>query len=451
VIGDAEFPATAAGYRRAIRFLAAAGMVDRVGVEGAASYGAGISCALRQAEITVVEVERPSRSTRRRAGKSDQLDAYHAARAVLAERTSPVKDPALAGLRALHRARCSAVKARTAAGNQIKSILVTAPEPIRAEFRGMTVDQLVSRLLRCRGFYADPIVADTLVALRVLAERHRGLSRQIETLTARIDPLVTSFNPALRAGFGVGPDVAAQLLITAGNNPDRLISEASFAALCGVAPVPASSGKTRPSGSPAAETGRPTVPCTRSRSSGWPTIQQPSPTCTAKPDRNGLARKSCGHLNEQSFARSTATSQNHAWCRNGPTYDQPGRPRTSPSLPPRNTSVSAPPSSPDSNAGCNATTTSPLPTGIGSLPPNPGFRRRRHQGRRADAVKMQRPTGRTILTAPSTGLPSPPAEPLTAIGATFGRRTARRSRPKMLETRRAANLRRPAGLTRTSA
>ena len=101
VIGDAEFPTTAAGYRRAITFLTSHGEVHRVGVEGAASYGAGISRALTAAGIAVVEVERPTRSARRRAGKSDRLDAYHAARAVLAERTSPVKDPALDGLRAL--------------------------------------------------------------------------------------------------------------------------------------------------------------------------------------------------------------------------------------------------------------------------------------------------------------------------------------------------------------
>lgn len=245
VIGDAEFPTTAAGYRRAIRFLTDYGEVVRVGVEGAAGYGAGISRALQAVGITVAEVERPTRSARRRAGKSDQLDAYHAARAVLAERTSPVKDPALDGLRALQAAYRSAVKARTAAINQITSVLVAAPEPFRAKFRGLTGDRLVAVLLRCRGFYADPIVADTMVALRVLAERHRGLTRQIETLTSRMDPVVTAHNPALRAAFGVGPVVATQLVITAGNNPDRLVNEGCFAALCGVAPVPASSGKTR--------------------------------------------------------------------------------------------------------------------------------------------------------------------------------------------------------------
>lgn len=245
VIGDAEFPTTVAGYRCAIRFLTDYGEVERVGVEGAASYGAGISRALQAAGITVVEVDRPTRSVRRRKGKSDRLDAYHAARSVLAERTSPVKDPALDGLRALQTAYRSAVKARTAASNQITSVLVTAPEPLRAKFRGLIGDRLVAALLRCRGLYADPIIADTMVALRILAERHRGLTRQIQVLIDRIDPLVNAVNPVLRAAFGVGPVVAAQLLITAGNNPDRLVSEASFAALCGVAPVPASSGKTR--------------------------------------------------------------------------------------------------------------------------------------------------------------------------------------------------------------
>lgn len=244
-IGDAEFPATPKGYRRALQFLTSCGVVLRVGVEGAASYGAGITRALTEAGIDAVEVDRPTRDARRRAGKSDQLDAYHAARAVLAERSSPIKDPALDGLRALQAARRSAVKARTAAGNQIKSILITGPEPVRARFRGLSTPQIVAALLRCRGFYADPVVFDILIALKTLAGRHRDLSRQIEALTARIDPLTTTINPALRAAFGVGPDSAAQLLITAGNNPDRLISEASFAALCGAAPVPASSGKTR--------------------------------------------------------------------------------------------------------------------------------------------------------------------------------------------------------------
>lgn len=151
VIGDAEFDTTIAGYRRAVAFLTGCGQIDRVGVEGAASYGVGIARALAEAGIEVVEVDRPTRGARRRSGKSDQLDAYHAARAVLAERTSPVKDPALNGLRALHLARRSAVKARTAAGNQMTSILVMAPDALRARLAGLGTTQLVETLLRSRG------------------------------------------------------------------------------------------------------------------------------------------------------------------------------------------------------------------------------------------------------------------------------------------------------------
>jgi transposase len=243
-VGDAEFPTTVDGYRGAVAFLTSHGDLVRVGVEGAAGYGAGLSRALAAARIVVVEVDRPTRSARRRAGKSDRLDAYHAARAVLAERTSPVKHGGIDGLRALHLARRSAVKARTAAMNQMKAILVMAPEPVRARYRGLTGDRLVVALVKTRKSYDDPAAADTVVALKMLAHRHHDLGDQIDTVTARIDPIVTAANPGLRAAFGVGPDVAAQLLITAGDNPDRLTRESSFAALCGAAPVPASSGKT---------------------------------------------------------------------------------------------------------------------------------------------------------------------------------------------------------------
>lgn len=112
-VTDQELPTTPDGYRQAVTFVTAAGVVERVGVEGAAGYGAGVSRAMRAAGIDVVEVARPTRADRRRAGKSDLLDAYHAARSVLAGRLSPVKDPTIDGLRALHLARRSAVKART--------------------------------------------------------------------------------------------------------------------------------------------------------------------------------------------------------------------------------------------------------------------------------------------------------------------------------------------------
>jgi transposase len=242
-VADREFATTADGYGSATAFLTASGAVVRVGVEGAASYGAGFTRALKTAGIDVVDVDRPARFDRRRAGKSDRLDAYHAARAVLAGRSNPVKGHAIEGVRALHLARRSAVKAQTAAMNQMIAILVMAPDPVRARYRRLRGDRLAIALTRSRSAL-DPVSADTLLALKALADRYRQLAVQVDALTTRLDHAVRQASPALRAAFGVGPDTAAQLLITAGSNPERLYSERSFAALCGSAPVQASSGKT---------------------------------------------------------------------------------------------------------------------------------------------------------------------------------------------------------------
>jgi len=244
-VADQEFPTTAAGYRAVIAFWASHGPIDQVGIEGTSSYGAGLADAVTKAGFRVVEVNRPSRADRRRQGKSDPLDAYHAARAVLSGRaTSDPKDQSVEAIRSLHNTRRSAVKARTAATNQITAMLVTAPEAIRSKYRALKGQPLITALLKCRPSVADPVNAAVLTALKTLAQRHQFLTSQADELTVVIDRLVTTANPGLRAAYGVGPDTAAQLLITAGANPDRLRSEASFAALCGVCPVPASSGKT---------------------------------------------------------------------------------------------------------------------------------------------------------------------------------------------------------------
>jgi transposase len=243
-IADEEFPTTAVGYQSAIVFLTSHGPIDQVGIEGTSSYGAGLAAAVTTAGLQVVEVNRPNRSDRRRQGKSDPLDAYHAARAVLSGRaTSDPKDQSIEAIRSLHNTRRSAVKARTAATNQITAMLVTAPEAIRSKYRALKGQPLVTALSKHRTKVPDPVDAAVLTALKTLAQRHQFLTTQADELTALIDPLVTVANPGLRAAFCVGPDSAAQLLITAGANPDRLRSEASFAALCGVSPVPASSGK----------------------------------------------------------------------------------------------------------------------------------------------------------------------------------------------------------------
>lgn len=244
-VADWEFPTTAAGYRAAVAFLTSHGPVDQVGIEGTSSYGAGLARAVTNAGLQVIEVNRPSRADRRRQGKSDPLDAYHAARAVLSGRaTSDPKDQSTEAIRSLHNTRRSAVKARTAATNQITAMLITAPDGIRSKYRALQGHPLITALAKCRTAVVDPVDAAVLTALKALAHRHQFLTAQAEELSTLIDALVTTANPALRAAFGVGPDTAAQLLITAGANPDRLRSEASFAALCGVSPVPASSGKT---------------------------------------------------------------------------------------------------------------------------------------------------------------------------------------------------------------
>jgi hypothetical protein len=243
-LDDAQFPTTAAGYAAAIAFLRAHGRVAAIGVEGTSSYGSGFTRAARQAGLTVIEVNRPDRAERRRIGKSDPIDAYAAARAVVSGRaTSAPKDEAIAGIRALQTAARSAVKARTATLNQITHLLVTAPDAIRAKYPALPGNQRVTALARLRPA-ADPAHAPLLTALRTLARRVQSLTEEHAALTAELDRLVTARNPGLRAAYGVGPDTAAQLLITAGANPARLRTEASFAALCGAAPVPASSGKT---------------------------------------------------------------------------------------------------------------------------------------------------------------------------------------------------------------
>lgn len=247
-VADQEFPTTTAGYRAAVAFLTSRGRIEQVGVEGTSSYGAGLAAALAQAGLGVVEVNRPDRAQRRRHGKSDPLDAYQAARAVLSgQASSAPKNPSTEAIRSLHNARRSAIKARTAAMNQIIAMLITAPEPVRAKYRTLQGKALINALIRCRPSTSDSdaLHAAVMTSLKGLAQRHQFLTEQAGDLSTRIDQLATTANPGLRAAHGVGPDTAAQLLITAGANPHRLRSEASFAALCGVAPVPATSGKTR--------------------------------------------------------------------------------------------------------------------------------------------------------------------------------------------------------------
>jgi transposase len=244
-LGDREFATTPAGYGAALAFVTSFGSVLVLGIEGTSSYGAGLARTARAAGLQVREVIRPERSVRRRQGKSDPIDAYQAARAVLSGRADAApKDEAVEALRALNNAHRSAVKARTAAMNQIRQMLITAPVPVREKYRALTDTRLLRSLASCRPAAQEPTARAVLAALKALAQRHQFLTGQADTLKAQLRELTNAANPHLMSLCGVGPSTAAQLLITAGGNPDRLRSEASFAALCGTAPVPASSGKT---------------------------------------------------------------------------------------------------------------------------------------------------------------------------------------------------------------
>jgi transposase len=249
-LGEYSLPTTSKGYEKLLRWAEGFGPVGCAGVEGTSSYGAGLARYLRAEGIEVLEVERPKhrrRSSRRNLEKSDPSDAYSAARAVLAGEASGVPksgDGQVEMIRALRSARRSAIKARTQAANQLQGLRVTAPEQLRHRLRGLSTKELVSVAARFR-LGDDPrnVPTATKFALRSVARRYEVLSREIAELEAHLDRLVAQAAPELVSLPGIGTDSAATLLIVAGDNPQRLGSEASFASLCGVAPIEASSGK----------------------------------------------------------------------------------------------------------------------------------------------------------------------------------------------------------------
>jgi transposase len=247
LLGTRAVPTTAAGHAALLAWAGGFGVVERVGIEGTGSYGAGLSRWLRARGVAVVEVERPKRPTDRGRGKSDPVDAEAAARAVLAgTATAQPKGAtgAVESIRALHATRRSAVKARTQAANQLHALVVTAPDDLRARLHRLGLAGLIAVAAAFRPCAPSTPTAATKLALKSVAIRYRRLTAEIEALDAHLGRLVTAAAPELVALKGVGTDTAATLLVTAGDNADRLRSEAAFAHLCGVAPIPASSGRT---------------------------------------------------------------------------------------------------------------------------------------------------------------------------------------------------------------
>jgi transposase len=223
----AEFSSTDAGAEQLLTWGRRHGRVRAAGVEGTGSYGYQLTRRLQAAGVCVVEVSRPDRVRRRRRGKSDPVDADAAARAVLADDATAVpKD------------RGSAVKARTQTVNQVHALLVSCDDSLRG-----TIGRLRGRHLAgaCAALSPDD---GTALALISLGRRWLTLQQEVATLDREIRKRVKATAPELLARHGVGIHTAAQLLTTAGDNPDRLTHDAAFAALCGTSPVDASSGKT---------------------------------------------------------------------------------------------------------------------------------------------------------------------------------------------------------------
>ena len=246
-VADTTIPTTAAGYRKLVAWADSLGSVEAFGLEGTGSYGAALARHLRDCDRQVIEVLRPNRQARRRNGKSDPADAEAAARAVISgEATGTPKsgDDLVEMIRVLRVARSTAMKARTGTVNALKSLVVTAPVELRDQLRGLPVTQLVATAARLRPGRGATTVAANKTALQSLARRYQALDAEIAELDAALAELTAETSPRLLDTFGVGPDSAGALLVTAGDNPARLRSEAAFSMLCGASPVEASSGRT---------------------------------------------------------------------------------------------------------------------------------------------------------------------------------------------------------------
>jgi transposase len=246
VVAGAAAPANTRGYRELLRVAERHAPGRRAwAVEGTGSYGAGLARFLAGRGETVLELSRTPRAERRLRGKDDELDALRTARAALASETLalPRAGEQREALRLLLVARRSAVDVRREALTQLRAVIVTAPDRLRDELRGLSEGKLLDRCSRLRRSTAAADEAATRLVLRSLARRVQAATIEAAQLEQEIVAHVRALASALLDEPGVGPIVAAQLLV-AWSHRGRLRSEACFARLAGVAPVPASSGQT---------------------------------------------------------------------------------------------------------------------------------------------------------------------------------------------------------------
>jgi transposase len=247
LLGVESFPTTAQGHRCLSSWMSGFGMIERVGVEGTGAYGAGIARYFLAGDVVVIEVDRPNRQKRRRHGKSDQLDAIEAARGALSGRCqgrAKSGDAHAEALRALLVAKRSARSTRIRTIVQLRHLMFTAPDELRSRLGALSATQLVNAAAKLRPRPGgDVALQGTKAAAVILARRVHALDAELGVIDERIGPLVKAVAPELLNIFGVGVDTAAVLLVTAGDNPGRITSEGAWAMLCGIAPIPATSGQ----------------------------------------------------------------------------------------------------------------------------------------------------------------------------------------------------------------
>jgi transposase len=246
VLAVESFPTTAAGHRGVLSWMSGFGCVERVGIEGTGAYGAGVARHFAAVGVVVIEVDRPDRQKRRQRGKSDQLDAVEAARGALSGRCegrSKSGDAHAEALRALLVAKRSARSTRIRTIVQLRHLIFTAPDELRARLGTLSATQLVNEAAKLRPRPGGDVAAHGVkTAAVILARRVQGLDDELAVLDEQLEPIVKAAAPELLNIYGVGVDTAAVLLVTAGDNADRITSEAKWAMLCGIAPIPATSG-----------------------------------------------------------------------------------------------------------------------------------------------------------------------------------------------------------------
>jgi transposase len=248
LLGVESFPTTADGHRSLSAWMTGFGTIERVGVEGTGAYGAGLARHFRVAGVVVIEVDRPERQKRRKQGKSDRLDSVEAARGALSGRCeghAKSADGHAEALRALLVAKRSARSTRIRTIVQLRHLMFTAPDELRARLGSLSATQLVNEAAKLRPRPGgDVALHGVKTAAVILARRAHALDVELAVIDAQITPLVKAAAPELLNIYGVGADTAAVLLVTAGDNPERIITEAKWAMLCGIAPIPATSGLT---------------------------------------------------------------------------------------------------------------------------------------------------------------------------------------------------------------